>query len=92
MWLAFFFFFGAAFVAIAGILSGGIFTLVLVPIAAIAVLSGIAYVAWGYAGGAGSQQEVESAMSEPLPHSDHSNVPAPPNTPDDLVDARQHAQ
>jgi hypothetical protein len=92
MWLVFLFFVGAIFVVIAGVLSGGIFTLVLVPIAIVAIVSGIAYAGWGYLKGAGTQQEVESAMEDPLPHSGHSNVPSRPNTPDDLVNARQQAQ
>jgi mannose/fructose/N-acetylgalactosamine-specific phosphotransferase system component IID len=92
MWLAFLFIFGAIFVAIAGVLTGGIFTLVLVPIAIIAIVTAIVYAGLGYSKGAGTQQEVESAMSDPLPHSGHSNMPSRPNTPDDLVDARQQAQ
>jgi hypothetical protein len=92
MWLAILFFLGAVFVAVAGVLTGGIFTLVLVPIAVIAVVSAIGYAGWGYLKGGGTQQEVESARSDPLPHSGHSNVPARPNTPDELVDARQRAQ
>ena len=35
MWLAFLVIFGAIFVVIAGVLSGGIFTIVLVPLAVI---------------------------------------------------------
>lgn len=92
MWLALLFFLGALFVAVAGVLSGGIFTIILVPLAVIAVIGAIAYTALGYAGGAGSQQEVEAARSDPLPHSEHQNVAPAPNTPDDLVDARRQVQ
>jgi hypothetical protein len=89
MWLTFLYVVGAIFVAIAGVLSGGIFTLILVPLAVIAAVLAIGYAMWGYASGAGSQQEVEDSIGDPLPHSGHRNVPPRPSTPDELVDARQ---
>jgi mannose/fructose/N-acetylgalactosamine-specific phosphotransferase system component IID len=92
MWLALIFVVGAIFVAIAGILTGGIFTLILVPLAIVAVVSAVAYTSLGYLRGAGTQQEVESAGTDPLPHTHHNNVPPRPTTPDELVDARRQAQ
>jgi mannose/fructose/N-acetylgalactosamine-specific phosphotransferase system component IID len=90
MWLALLFVIVGVFIAIAGVLTGGIFTLILVPLAVIGVIAAVVYTMWGYASGAGTQQEVEASMGDPLPHSNHANVPARPNTPDELVDARQH--
>ena len=92
MWLAFLFFVVAVFVAIAGVLSGGVFTIILVPVAVIAIIGGIVYSALGVAAGAGTQQEVEEARSQPLPHSGHSNVAARPTTPTEIADARRQAQ
>lgn len=87
MWLAFIFIFGAIFVIIAGILSGGIFTIVLVPLAVLALAGWVLYAAFGYyASSTGARGRREDA---PLPHSGHSNTASRPATPDELVDARQ---
>lgn len=75
---------------VAGVLSGGIFTIVLVPAA---ILLGLALLfgSWGRAkGGRSSESRSKAASSSaPLPHSDHRNTASAPTTPDALVDARQ---
>jgi hypothetical protein len=88
MWLGLLGIVIAVFVAIAGVLTGGIFTIVLVPLAVIAIVGTVVYAMWGYAAGAGTQQEAES-LGDPLPHSEHTNAAPRPNTPDELVNARQ---
>jgi flagellar basal body-associated protein FliL len=88
MWLGLLGIVIAVFVAIAGVLTGGIFTIILVPLAVIAIVATVVYAMWGYAAGAGTQQEAES-LGDPLPHSEHTNAALRPNTPDELVNARQ---
>jgi hypothetical protein len=90
MWLALFVIVGAIFVAIAGVLSGGIFTIILVPLAVIALFAWAGYSALGYLNTSASPQTEDETGAAPLPHSRHSNTAAPPATPDELVDARQH--
>ncbi len=76
------------FVLGGGIVLGGVFTLILVPIAGVAVAAGIAYSMWARA--AGGAKVKEGAMTDkPLPHSEHRNTAPAPSTPDDLVNARQ---
>jgi hypothetical protein len=89
MWLAFIFIFGAIFVIVAGILSGGIFTIILVPLAVIAFLSWVVYAAFAYYAGASSSSPDSPSQVAALPHSYHDNTVPRPTTPDELVDARQ---
>lgn len=88
MWLSFLFFIVALFILAAGVLSGGIFTLVLVPLAVIIAVAVIGYGMWARAAG-GSATPAHSGVGDPLPGSNHQNTAATPATPDDLVDARQ---
>jgi hypothetical protein len=91
MWLVLLVVAGAIFVALAGILSGGIFTIILVPLAVIAIVSWAGYSALGYYGSSmRSPSETQADTAESLPHSDHTQVPSRPATPDEYVDARQH--
>ena len=83
------------FVGIAGsIVSGGIFTIVLIPLALVALVSAVLHSmalrkADDRAGG-GSQRSPSGP--KPLPSSDHSNVSPAPNTPEELVEARRQQQ
>ena len=73
---------------VGGIFGGGIFTIVLVPIAAIIVISSICF------GGAGeaAQQDGQSETREPaLPHNPP-RAPEVPMTPERLVDERRIRQ
>ena len=95
MWLAVVLIVAIVFMVIAGILSGGIFTIILVPLAAITAISGFAYAVWARASGAASQQQAEvtaDSVPDPLPHSAHRNLAPAPSTPDQLVDARRQQQ
>jgi hypothetical protein len=98
MWLAVLVFLIAVFAAIGGTLAGGAFTIVLIPVAAIAVLTAIGSV---YV--ARASQSAESRRQKP---GDPSSVDSPnalPRThahspghvqasPEQLVDARREAQ
>jgi hypothetical protein len=81
--------------AIAGsIVSGGIFTIVLLPLALIALVSAALQSmavrrAETSAGGAGERSE---PGPRPLPSSDHRNVASAPNTPEELAEARRQQQ
>lgn len=76
---------------IGGLLAGGIFTIVFIPVAVvIAAAVGALYVF-----GRSSRRPTlpaERGDIAPLPHTDHANVAPTPSTPDDLVDARRQAQ
>jgi hypothetical protein len=91
MWLVLFVIVGAIFVVAAGVLSGGIFTIILVPLAVVALVAWLGYSALGcYGSSMTSPSETPSEATESLPHSDHTQVPSRPATPDEYVDARQH--
>jgi hypothetical protein len=77
---------------IGGIIGGGIFTLVLVPVAVIILLVSIAVSGWSRSQERGENPSEASLTGDPLPHSGRRNMPASPATPDDLVNARQHQQ
>ncbi len=78
-------------VLIAGIVVGGIYAIVLVPIAVIIGVFGAAYVVWARSKRVAPPDE-RHADVDPLPHSGHSNTAATPSTPDQLVDARRSQQ
>jgi hypothetical protein len=79
---------------VGGVLSGGIFTVVLVPLGLIAlvtavVMSGLAH----RAGAAKTPGGNGTGEPRPLPHSDaQPSAVATPSTPEDLVDARREQQ
>lgn len=89
MWLAFPLFVAILFMLIGGVLLGGVFTLVLVPLAIIAAISALGWAVWARATGAVGTKEEPGTAGEPLPHSSHRNQSAAPATPDELVDAKQ---
>ena len=79
---------------IAGIFSGGVFTIVLVPLAVIAVIAGVAAVMSARAAGitATLTKQPERQSAERV---DPSAGPPPgevPATPDEFVEARQRSQ
>ena len=70
-----------------GIFAGGIFTIVLLPLALIVL---IASVAWRSLGQMAAESQPQSPSEKPLPHNSPSAGPADaPATPDQLVDERQ---
>jgi hypothetical protein len=79
---------------IGSVLSGGIFTIVLIPLGIIALVSAIAYGAWGRAaqGRQGASTHASPSTAQPLPATEHSNTPSQPATPEQLADARRVRQ
>jgi hypothetical protein len=90
MWLSIGFAVLAVFVVVGAVLLGGVFTLVLVPIAAITVFAAFAFSWWTRARGSGSG--ARERRPTPLPHSEHSNTASVPTTPAELTDARRLQQ
>ena len=79
---------------VGGTLAGGIFTIVLVPLAAIALVSAVVYALWGRAmeGSAGARTDASHVSHEPLPHSRRRPSGRAPSSPERLVDARRQQQ
>jgi hypothetical protein len=79
---------------VGGVLTGGIFTIVFIPLGIIALVSAIAYGAWGRAaqGRKGASTDARPSTGRPLPASQHSNTPSAPSTPEDLAEARRVQQ
>lgn len=79
---------------VGGVLTGGIFTIVFIPLGIIALVSAIAYGAWGRAahGRQGSSTHATPSTAEPLPSSQHHNTASAPSTPEQLADARRAQQ
>jgi hypothetical protein len=92
MWLLLIVAFLALLGIIGGSLAGGIFTIVLIPLAAIAVLTAIAY---SYFGGAAQRRAGRDRRgrrpSAPPTAQQPSSVPRP-STPEELADARRANQ
>jgi hypothetical protein len=91
MWLYLFVIPLAIVMFIGGLLAGGIYTIVFLPIAVIGAGGAIVYTMWA------SSTEPQNIPGErervkPLPHTEHRNTPAAPTTPDQLVDARRAQQ
>jgi len=72
-----------------GILAGGIFTIVLVPLALIVLISGLSYSALGRAA---QRHASGGAADEPLPHSGPSDGGHVRTSPERLADARRVQQ
>jgi len=79
---------------VGGALGGGIFTIVLVPLAAIALISAIVYGVWSRAleGGAGAGNEATHEADRPLPHRSRRPAGRVHTSPEQLVDARRQQQ
>jgi len=94
MWLYIFAFALLLFGIVGGVLSGGIFTVVLVPLGLIALVTALVMSRLAQRTGA-AQPRSRAGTSEPapLPHSDPApSAAAAPSTPDELVDARRRQQ
>jgi hypothetical protein len=76
---------------IGGLLAGGIFTIVFLPIAVIIVAAAVIYTMWAQST---DRENIpgERERVKPLPHTGHRNTAAAPSTPDQLVDARRGEQ
>jgi hypothetical protein len=93
MWLYILAFFVLIFGIVGSVLSGGIFTIVLIPLGIIALVSAVAYGAWGRAAQRqqGASNDAKPSPGRPLP-TGHSNAAAAPTTPDELAEARRVQQ
>jgi hypothetical protein len=74
-----------------GLLVGGIYAIVLVPIAAIILIGAVIYTIWGRASEPPNLRR-ERENIDSLPHTPGQNAAAAPSTPNDIVDARQRSQ
>ena len=95
MWLYVLAFFLLIFGIVGSIFSGGIFTIVLLPLGVIALISAAGYGAFGRSAQGRQEASSEARRStepQPLPTSQHSNAPARPTTPDEIADARRVQQ
>ncbi len=91
MWLALPLLFVVLLALVGGLVVGGVYAIVLIPIAVIIAVFGAAYVVWARSKQAPPPDERHTEV-DPLPHSGHSNTAATPSTPDQLVDARRSEQ
>jgi hypothetical protein len=91
MWLYIFVIPLAIVMLIGGLLAGGIFTIVFLPIAIIITAMAIAFAMYGKSSRRRTLPSAQ-AVSPPPPDSGHVNVAESPNQPGDLVDARRGVQ
>jgi hypothetical protein len=79
---------------VGGTLAGGVFTLVLVPLAVIVAVSAIVYAMWGRAmeARAGGDTDATAAKAEPLPHREVRPSGRVSSSPERLADARRQQQ
>lgn len=91
MWLFFLAFPLVIVMVVGGLLAGGIYTIVFLPLALIIIAAAVLYTMWGRAT---AQRNIpgERERVQPLPHTHHSNAAATPMTPDQLVDAQRREQ
>ena len=92
MWLSFPTLILVVLMIIGGIIGGGVFTFVLVPVAVIVTLVAIALSAWSRSQARSGTASEAAQTGDPLPHSRRRNTPGTPATPDQLVNARRHQQ
>jgi hypothetical protein len=93
MWLGIVIAFAVLLAVIGGVVVGGVFALILVPIAVIVVVGAVVMSMWARATSGRPSPEDERSRSEPTyPHGGHQNASSAPATPDQLVDARQKTQ
>lgn len=89
MWLAFPVIVFIIFALGASIVSGGIFTIILLPVAVVIAVAALVFSLWGRASGSSHTSASEVA---PLPSSQHTNSAPAPSSPDQLVDSRRAQQ
>jgi hypothetical protein len=79
---------------VGGTLAGGVFTLVLIPLAVIVGVSAIVYAMWGRAlqSQTGGATDATTAKAEPLPHTEARPSGRAPSSPQRLADARRQQQ
>ncbi len=79
-----------------GTLAGGVYTIILIPLAVVVVVSAAVYAMWGRAiqGSAGAATDASAAgtSERPLPHQRHRPTGRAPSSPERLADARRQQQ
>jgi len=77
-----------------GVLLGGVFTIVLLPLALIVLISGIVYAMWNRSleGSAGASTEASQVPDRPLPRERSPQSAPAPSSPEQLADARRGEQ
>ncbi len=77
-----------------GTVAGGVYTLVLIPLAVIVAVGAILYAMWGRSmeGRAGGATDATTAKAEPLPHNEVRPSGRAPSSPERLADARRQQQ
>jgi hypothetical protein len=93
MWLGIVIAFVVLLAVVGGIVVGGVFAFILVPIAIIVLVVATVISMWARATSGRPSPEDERSRSAPAyPHGSHQNASPAPATPDQLVDARQKSQ
>jgi uncharacterized membrane protein YfcA len=79
---------------VGGTLAGGVYTIVLIPLAVIALACWAIYSLWGraLAGRPGASTEQTHGTDQPLPHRERRPTGRVRTTPERLVDARRQEQ
>ena len=79
---------------IAAIAGGGIFTIVLIPIAFVIAVSAFIYTAWSRAseGSIGTETDAHPSTNRPLPHTFREDSGHAPTSPEHLADSRRAQQ
>jgi hypothetical protein len=79
---------------LAGLALGGIFTLVLLPLGVIVIVSAAGYGAWQRSaqGRAGADTDAHPTTNRPLPHHPQTDSGHAPTSPEALADARRVQQ
>jgi hypothetical protein len=79
---------------LAGLVAGGIYTIVLVPLGLIAIASAFFYAMWSRAseGAAGAETDAHPTTNRPLPHAPRRESGHVPTSPEALTDARRTEQ
>jgi len=77
-----------------GFLFGGIFTIVLVPVAVVIAGSAFVFAMWHRAseGAAGGSVDAHPSVNRPLPHAHREDSGRAPTSPEGLADARRVQQ
>lgn len=92
MWLGILIAFAVLLAVIGGVVVGGIFALILVPIAVIILVLAVVMSLWARATSGRPSPEDERSHSAPAYAGGQGNAGSAPATPDQLVDARQKSQ
>jgi hypothetical protein len=79
---------------VGGTLAGGVYTIVLIPLAVIVIISAVVYAMWGRAmqADAGASTDASATSTEPLPHQRQRPTGRAPSSPEGLADARRQQQ